>query len=543
MNQNISLNYKINNITKYKEIIVLLLTGFLIWILFFTKNYYGLGYPDAFQYASIARNLINRAGYLVNMTTPFNVAHMGDDLFYPVMSAPLFPIIIFIFYKIFGVREVIPVVISGIFFILSIIPVYLISNKLFGKTAAVIISVAFIVNPTILEFSILGITELTFVFFVLFSFLFLILYLKNNDCFYYCFLSGVSLGVASLARVNGMVFALLMAGLLFFKIGVNKNKTVFLFILGISLMQIPSIILHVYYKYPTFSGRYFMYGAGVDTRQYPALTIMRMLNPLNSWQYICIYPIDYVKKYISNIIFYCRNIMGMIYPLFSLGFIFGLLNIKKNIAGNILLIIALLISFHILLLSYSYALIRYFVIFIPLVIILGLGVLFDYYRGMTNRIIKKVALFLIMLFLFNYIYYSCINILGNLPNSHVSFESVNQQKAIGEFIKNNTGEYDIIATDYLSIMWYGDRKTLFLPISFQELDTIDKKYRPINAILLSASSLTNRQEISTGIGQKMAEWRKIIDNHPKILGEYKLIKAGFIKGEKIVFYKKMGRKV
>ena len=115
---------------------------------------------------------------------------------------------------------------------------------------------------------------------------------------------------------------------------------------------------------------------------------------------------------------------------------------------------------------------------------------------------------------------------------------VKQQSLIGDFIRKNTKKDDFIVTDYSSIGWYADRKTLELPISFDVLETIDPEYKRVDAILLtSASDIYNMRRLS-GVGERLVEWREILTNQPNILGEYVLYKQGIIRDEKFVFYKR-----
>jgi hypothetical protein len=536
-------NYLIIGIKNNKEILILFTIAFFVWLIYFVVNFRGLIFPDAMSYAAIARNIIRGDGYCANITTAVNFTHFGKNLFVPLVTPALYPHILALLFKIGGASSYVSGLGSGLFFLISIIPLYLIANRLFGRLAALVTSVIYMFEPTMLMFSISGLTEPVFMFFLLFGFLFLELFLENGKMSY-CLLAGVFMGLCKVTRFNAIVFigGSIAALLLFTE--KRHLQICTLFVLGIIITQIPEFARVLFGKTPLLSVGLMNYGAIDGTEQYPFTTLVRILDPMSSWDYIRAYPRDFVYKYLDNVFFYCKNFFVMTNPVVTALFTVSLMSFKSSHIGRVLLfILGLSISLQVALISYNIPIIRYFYIFIPFIIIFGIGFYFKHvYQADGSLVYKGFVFFLVLLVLLTTVRLHTIFILSYrvLFKNYESKESImiKQQNLIGDFIRQNTEKDDFIATDYISIGWYADRKTLWLPISFEVLETIDSKYKKVDAILVTSASDVKDVTKLTGVAKNLLEWKNILDNPPERLGKYVLLKRGEIKGERFIFYKR-----
>lgn len=526
-----------------KEILILLGIALLVWLVYFKINFVALMAPDAQYYASIARNLINGNGYHANLASPINFTYFGKDIFAPYVNPPLSPYLLAFLFKLGGVSDQVAAFGSGFFFIISIIPLYMLANLLFGRLAASVASIVYIFEPNMLYLSISGLTEPLFIFFLLMAFLYLARFLEKEKMSY-IFWAGIFMGLGKLTRFNASVFIIMIALALFMCVKQNRWKAAALFLAGIICIHIPEFIRVLYVKTPAVSQGLINYAAADGTAQYPLTIIARLLNPPTSWEYILAYPKDFIYKYLENLFYYYGNLFTMANPFITSFFTISMAVICNNKVRYILLcILSFAIIAQVGLISYSVPIIRYFYIFIPFMIIFGVGFfLAKIYPDINSRFKKLFAVAMVFLFLLptSNLYALILWDNGLLFRNYESKEMVMiaRQKAVGDFIRRNTKNYDFIATDYISIAWHADRKALYLPISFDVLKTIDSKYKTVDAILLTSNSEIKDNDTLTGVAKQLIEWKKILKNPPEKLGGYILSKNGIIKGEKVVFYKR-----
>lgn len=137
----------------------------------------------------------------------FNCSLWGDEAFSAVLaqkpfipmlkivakdtSPPLFYIISFIWFRLFGSSEIAIRSLSFIFYLATIIFIYLIAKKLFGKAAAVFSAVLTFFNPFLFPYAFEGRMYYSLLFFVVLSFYFLI---KKNRLGY---IIGITLSLYS----------------------------------------------------------------------------------------------------------------------------------------------------------------------------------------------------------------------------------------------------------------------------------------------------------------------------------------------------------
>jgi 4-amino-4-deoxy-L-arabinose transferase-like glycosyltransferase len=152
------------------------------------------------EYARIAQNLLAGNGY-VGMATP------GTQLFFP----PLFPFLIAAAAWMVGNAEVGAHMVCVVFGTLLILPVYLISRRMFGERAALVAAALTAFHPYFIMFSVDVFCELTFLT-VLLSAIYSAMYAASNPTAPAFAVSGVLYGASYLLRSEALLYMFVALG-------------------------------------------------------------------------------------------------------------------------------------------------------------------------------------------------------------------------------------------------------------------------------------------------------------------------------------------
>ena len=95
-------------------LLLLLVAAFALvyWHTFYKVTFHGLFINDAWDYASMARNIALGRGVLSEYLTPLGLAHLGvpqPDLW----RAPLWPVLLAVFQRIFGFKDEVSALAGG----------------------------------------------------------------------------------------------------------------------------------------------------------------------------------------------------------------------------------------------------------------------------------------------------------------------------------------------------------------------------------------------------------------------------------------------
>lgn len=183
--------------------------------LFFWHAYYeavfrGLIFNDALDYASLARNFALGKGLVSQYLTPLGLAHLGVPQ-PDIWRAPLWPVILAAFQKVFGFVDEASALAGGFFFAAGTVLVYMTGRLWFNGAVALAASLMYVFSSAILGFSVSGLTEPLAVFLML-LWLYTLIAL-NPRSWSYPLLAGVAIGVFFLARYNAVLF--LLPGIVF----------------------------------------------------------------------------------------------------------------------------------------------------------------------------------------------------------------------------------------------------------------------------------------------------------------------------------------
>ncbi len=163
-------------------------------------------------------------------------------LWYDPVHPPLHLLLLFLGLKALNSPFLVPRLISLLFGMLMFIPFYLFNKFFFGKKTALFSLLAVAIYSEHVVYSVIATSETCYAFFIFLAFWLYVLSLNKNKPEFLLALSGISIGLASLSRYEGLLFIPLMT--LFLRKDLKRSAVFFL-----TAMILPLIWMAVNYKY------------------------------------------------------------------------------------------------------------------------------------------------------------------------------------------------------------------------------------------------------------------------------------------------------
>lgn len=232
-------------VSKPKLLFYLILFSFTTFFLNLFFKYPHIIYDplsDTYEYASIARNIVEDKSLTVNNLYSLQLAFpFGRKIPPPsLLRVPFYPLILSGFFIIFGIKDSIVFLCSFVFYILSGVMFYLITRTLnIDKTLSLISLLFFYLNPLLFDFTLRGLSEPV----AIFIFLLFVYMVINSNKNKKIFLAGFFLSLFILTRYY--ISLIYVIPVLYIILTNNKDnffKHSFLFLLGVILPLIPWFI-------------------------------------------------------------------------------------------------------------------------------------------------------------------------------------------------------------------------------------------------------------------------------------------------------------
>lgn len=471
--------------------VALIIAACLIWWVYYTKNFTGLLPTDTYRYAAIARNILTGDGFVESQIWPVRFVYDSEPPFHVNRIPPLQPFLIAASFKLFGTSEASSAIVSGIFYVLTAFLTFLILNHLFphrSKWLILTVLVLLLFDPTLLRYSISGLTELTFCFFLLFS---LYAILKGISKYHLLF-AGVLYGFAYLTRPEALIYTLPISVFLFFFHNKNWQFSAY-FLLSFVLSLLPYLI----WRYITFGNPFFELNTYLLLRHtitFPGEIAVSSLNDISPISYILTHPAVIFKKFLDGLLNAYFRVLYTTNPYVMVLFIAGsyrIITYKMSISEiRVKLLFLLYALFLISILFSSFTSykenIRFLVPFIPLIIIYSTEpALYSINKAFPNRNLNTFIIMAFVFFIISPTLYSHFHH-GKVEDYRESAKLFEYRK-LGNWIRHTTEKDDFVITNLpQEIAWYSDRHCIGLPVSSEVIQTIDKDIVNISAVLLSS---------------------------------------------------------
>lgn len=388
--------------------------------------------PDSVEYSITAYNLFNGKG--------FNIEINNEK--YRARSLIGYPLLIIPFYFFFG-SFIGNAVFSSLFFALgSLILVYFIAKRIFNKYVAFLSILILLTSKLFAIYSILIMTEVASIFFILLIF-YLFIKLKLNKV--NLFIIGSLLGFSATIRFTNILILIPLFFLFFFmKFDLKKLKNSIWFFFGTFFFLIPYFILNKI----IFNG-FLRTGANYWISYWYDYNLF-------SFEHILGYNID---SNMPNLIFYLKQIFGFgdFYSFFVVLFVFvGFYLFFKNyrimkdkeIRLFFFSIIMLIVYFLFYIVHFAQN-DRYLMIIIPFFSIIAAYAFYYFFNFKSKNLLRKVlTIFFIFLFVIHFFSFIISNYKAIQYPIPVKYEIVKfMQLRQGYFISSIDGAYISHFTD------------------------------------------------------------------------------------------------
>jgi 4-amino-4-deoxy-L-arabinose transferase-like glycosyltransferase len=503
-------------------LVFLLLLAVTVWFGFYATHTNGVTGSDDREYVSIARNIVEGKGIVRDSILPLDLNFFKKLPIPDFMHPPGYPLIIAGFFKLFGVSDFIALLPSYLCYFILIFLVFHFAKKYVNTKTATIATIILIFNREILNYSCVALSEevYTTIFFIFFIFA-----IRANSL-RAIFFAGVILGVSHLIRENIYPFFISMLFFLYFYPDLPRWKKIGFFTFGL-LIPISINIGRSYLMTgePLFSYGKFAFMAFTD--KYPWLNIYRDIQNPSLIEFIFTQPSQFLLKYLQNFLRAMEQVMLFTNPYLLAFFLFDMFDWKISLElKKIKILFLLLLLSQISFISLFTITDRYFIPFLPLMILFASGSFLRVSESLISASMnvwkKSVSWILVFLFLIFFVVPTTYLIIQSKKIQISSFKlpqlgylvSRDEARKLNEFLTKELNKNQIVWTDLPEIIeWEGNRPSGWIPTSVAKIYEINKKI-PVDAILLTNIRTPYRME---------AEWQYLLFREQSI-ANYRTVK-------------------
>lgn len=469
-------------IKKLAPIIFFLLISifFLLSFAFYVKNGYLL-FSDGAKFADIASNLVekNQYGSSFSFFSKKVFKHSKDGLFTSRGVPLLMPYSMALFFKLFGVSDLSVMLTSSFYFLGLVLAVYFLGKRLYGPLVGFLSAIAIASNINFLDYATSGASETLFSFLVVTSVYLLFIKSKWRNSLFV-----INLISLYLARPQGVLFIFVLVFAWFVKkfSFAKAAKFLIFFVLG----------LYVFDKYV-------LYPLSWKTNVYPIFTrgIQAFLqhssgsavsDSLRGGFVRNVDILSLAKKLFYNLYNFYKLLPEIASPYMWGLFLVGLVGWGKDKTKNLFkLLTFLFVISNFVLVALTIPFFRYLHPVVPLVYIVATGTLVKIVRVQITK--KNYVIFTSSLLI---LLFSVGQSLGVIfLDSRFEAKALNKEKApvyveLSYILKENTGVENVVITNLDTWgSWYGERKTVWFPLTPEMLDINEDGNPPFDAIYLT----------------------------------------------------------
>ncbi len=467
-----------------------------------------LSFSDAAKFADVARNFVEGKGW--GSSFSFFSPSIFDQLSRPVFDMGIFPLqpfFISLFFRVFGISDFAVVATSFFFYLLSLIFVFLLANKVFeNKIIAFLSFLAVAFNINLIDYATSGASEPLFIAEVVLAF-YLVSFKKRIADIFAIFV----LILAYFTRAHAFIY---IAGAILFWLSLrfNLKKTVFYF--GAVLFL--GVLFDRLVLYP-LSGKFFIYsvlGSGqfAVLQHSPDWAVSDTLRglPRQSFDFLALF-----KKVFYNLYNFYKLMPNILNPyLFALFVISFFVPSKSKTIGAFKTASFFVFIFVFLVAALTIPFYRYLHPVVPFVYVLGVATLVGFLNA-DYKMGKKIGSFSIRGFLAVFLIFifavgQSVGVLvldRRFERKIYNFGKPPVYVELAHVLKENTDENQVVVTNLDTWgSWYGKRKTVWFPLEPKQLINPKNGEIPFDAIYLTNYKMDDPNYY---MGK---EWRMIFEN-------------------------------
>jgi len=499
--------------TIFASITVFLLS---VCILFFYKKYFGINYltfSDGAKYADIARNIFLGHGYGSSFSFwDSGIAEFSrENLFSAIWIPPVTPLLISLSYKIMGISDFSVITISSVFFVLSVFFTFLLGKKLFGNLVGFLSAVTVMFNESLILYGLNGGSESLFIFEIIAIAYFITL--KNK---WATFLSLIFMILMYFTRPQGFIY--IVSLILYWFLTNFKTKKSLTYFFGIVFVG----VLVDRFLLTNMVGKYFLYPI-LARGKYAFATITSSSSDVLRGMIGEVTIVSILKKIFYNLYNFYKLLPQIISPYMFVLFLVSLFYWTKNrLISSFKFTVIIMVFLTFVVTAVSIPFFRYIHPIIPFVYIIASEMLVLIFRKFAegNQLIKKDIYINFVTFLLIFIF--CVGqTLGVIfLDSRFKSKLVNIEKppvyvTLSKILKENTNSDQLILTNLDTWgSWYGDRRTVWYPVTPDMIIPTNKQENSLDVIYLT-SYLMDDENYYMG-----EEWKQIFLDPKNIKNEY-----------------------
>jgi len=484
------------------------------------RNRY-LPFSDAAKIAEVGRSLVGGTGFgtrfiFFNSQPELNTV----GLFSARVIPPLMPIFTAASFKLFGVSDFSVIGVSAFFYLVLIVSTYLLGKKIWGNLVGLIAALAVASNVSLLHYATAGASETLFTAEIIIG-----LFLFTNKKIW-SDIAGFGVLIAMyLTRPHAILY---MATILFYFIQLktgNYKKTIKIYSLvilaGLIIVGLDFVIPGL--TFGKLLIERVLVSVSSNSSFAPANDVLRInentLGPLIVANIIPIF-----KKLLYNLYNFYKLLPNIFSPYLIALFLIGLFRWGRDKTENTFKI-TVMATFVIVSLvnAVTIPLYRYFHPLMPLVYLLAAAELTNIIRQIAIKEKKTLIISGILIFLFvvgqslGYIFLD-----SRFTNKTVNKSQPPVYMELAKILRDNTKPSDIIVTNLDTWgSWYGNRRTIWYPLEPSQLNELDPRNVPVDAIYLTSYLMDDENYYMGSV------WREIFTNpsniqDPFIAKNYKL---------------------
>jgi len=437
-----------------------------------------LEYPAAMDQAQIGRNILAGSGFTTSQLTPL-VVDLSDttnptpDITHP----PLYPLMLALFFGLFGASDKVVIAASMGFLVLSAIMVFIIARRQFSLAAAAVATVLFTTQVQTIRYAISGTNTMAATFFMLI--LWYVLIRPGEHSLLHYLKAGAVLGLCYLTEYS---FALLIPVVLiyiYFTASPRRRISMGAFLVGAVLISMPwmtrnAILMHN----PIFTVD--QYDLMSNTNSFAGFDIYRSFDGAPSPIVFAVTHItDMIRKLVNGLVTmywqWPTNAGVYVLPFF-------ILSLFLRIEDKSLLALRRLLVAFIFLLTIAVCLgdqmPMHFEKLVPLITIFAAGFLLYMVDRLSISPTRRSAV--IAFVVLGAALPTAVGLIGNTAPA-----SAGRPPQFAD-IDASLSKSAVVVTDCpWAVAWYGRRKAVWLPLNPRQLSDIEGKVGRIDAAFVS----------------------------------------------------------